>query len=227
MAQDAGYGDVGRTSTKGKKKSTSNAAAGAILGAAAGSRPSPPRNTGGGGTRRRTSSGGGGGGYGGGYGGGGGGGGLGSSRTGSIAPAAPKPPNLAAFLAGDSTYRQQQSALAKAKADYLAQQNQAKTQYMTGYASDLDTLKTNRTSSLADLENDYASRGLLQSGLYADTLATTNNDWDKRQSALDQARAAYLSGLTNDLTNFTEEQNLTLERAKQEAAARRASQYGL
>lgn len=160
-----------------------------------------------------------------------GGGSLGSSRGGQISystpPPPPKPPSLADFLKTDSTYSMQQSALEKAKADYLAQQGKTKTQYETSYTGDLSTLGENRTAALADLENDYAGRGLLQSGLYADSLATTNNDWNKRQSALEQARAAFLSGLTDDFTNFSQEQTLTLQRAQQEAAARRAAQSGI
>lgn len=159
------------------------------------------------------------------------GGSLGSSRGGQISystpPPPPKPPSLADFLKTDSTYSMQQSALEKAKADYLAQQGKTKTQYETSYTNDLNTLGENRTAALADLENDYAGRGLLQSGLYADSLATTNNDWNKRQSALEQARAAFLSGLADDFTNFSSEQTLTLQRAQQEAAARRAAQSGI
>ena len=159
------------------------------------------------------------------------GGSLGSSRSGQISystpPPPPKPPSLAEFLGSDSTYSMQQSALDKAKADYLAQQGKTKTQYETSYTNDLNTLGENRTAALADLENDYAGRGLLQSGLYADSLATTNNDWNKRQSALEQAKAAFLSGLADDFTNFSSEQALTLQRAQQEAAARRAAQLGI
>lgn len=172
------------------------------------------------------------------YGGGGGGmggGGVGSNRSGHIssfaAPAAPPPPpappNLQQFSAKDSTYQNQLSALKKALADYMAQQGQAQTQYLTGYTGDLDTLKQNRTQGLGDLENDYASRGLLQSGLYADSLSDLNTDYDKRQSALEQAKAAFLANQGSDLTNFKSEQQITQQRALQEAAARRAAQYGV
>lgn len=109
----------------------------------------------------------------------------------------------------------------------MAQQGTAKTQYLTSYAGDVDTLKGNRTNALSDLENDYASRGLLQSGLYADSLSDVNTDFDKRQSALEQAKAAFISGLSGDLTNFQSEQDLTRQKALQEAAARRAAQYNL
>lgn len=182
-------------------------------------------------SKKPASKGYGGGGYsGGGYGGGASMGGyVGSTSGGAIssAPPAPRPPSLADFLGSDSTYMQQKSALDKARADYLAQQGQSKTQYLTGYTTDKNTLGQNRQQSLADLENDFAGRGLLQSGLYADSLANTNRDFDTKASALEQAKAAFLAQLAGDLTNFTSEQGLTLTKAQQEAAARRAAQYGV
>lgn len=159
--------------------------------------------------------------------GGGGWSGVGGNSSGRIAPKAPKPPSLKDYLGTDSTYMQQSAALQKAKQDYLAQQGQSRTQYETNYAGDLDTLKTNRTQSLGDLENDYAGRGLLQSGLYADSMSDMNTDYDKRTSALEQAKAAFLAQMAGDLTNFTSEQGLTLTKAQQEAAARRAAKYGV
>lgn len=166
---------------------------------------------------------------------GGGGGGVGSNSYGHISsfsappapPPPPAPPSLEAFSAKDSTYQNQLSALKKALTDYMAQQGQSKTQYLTGYTSDADTLGQNRTEGLDNLENDYASRGLLQSGLYADSLSDLNTDFDKRQAALDQARAAFLAQQGSDLTNFKSEQQLTQQKALQEAAARRAAQYSV
>jgi hypothetical protein len=162
---------------------------------------------------------------------GGGGGGVGSNRTGGITgyaapPAPPAPPTLEAFSAKDSTYQSQLAALKKALADYQAQQGQAKTQYLTSYAGDRRTLGENRTQGLDDLGNDFASRGMLQSGLYADSLSDLNSDFDKRQAALDQARAAFLAQQGSDFTNYQSEQQIAQQKALQEAAARRAAQYG-
>ena len=159
--------------------------------------------------------------------------GVGSSRGGQIssfaptpAPKPPAPPTLEAFSAKDSTYQSQLSALKKALADYMAQQGQAKTQYLTSYGTDKKTLDQNRTQGLDDLGNDFASRGLLQSGLYADSMSDLNGDFDKRAAALEQAKTAFLANQTNDYTNFTSEQQLAQQKALQEAAARRAAQYG-
>ena len=219
-----GFGGGGRFGG-GSSSSSKPKSSGSSKSSAAPARPSG----GGGGNRGGGYSGGGGVNYG-----GGGGGGVGSNRYGNISnfaptppPAPPRPPSLEAFSAKDSTYQSQLSALKKALADYMAQQGQSKTQYLTGYTSDRDTLGKNRTQGLSDLENDYASRGLLQSGLYADSMSDLNTDFDKRQAALDQARAAFLAQQTSDLTNFKSEQQLTQQKALQEAAARRAAQYTL
>lgn len=169
------------------------------------------------------------------YGGGGGGsygGGVGSNSRGYISAIStpkppPAPPSLAAFLGHDTTYLSQQSQLRKAMADYLAQQGQARNKYQTGFLGNMDTLKKSRTEGLTNLENDFASRGMLTSGLYADSMGDLNSDFDKQQSDLEKARAEYLAQLASDLTNFKSEQTLTTEKAKQEAAARRAAQYGL
>lgn len=164
--------------------------------------------------------------------GGGSGGGVGSNSRGFISRVAtpappPPPPSLAQFLGKDSTYNSQISQLKRALAQYLAQQGAAKTQYNTGYATNTDTLKTTLRDALASQQDDFASRGLLTSGLFADAMSKTNTDFAKQQSALDQARAQYLAGLSSDLTNFKSEQEIAMEKAKQEAAARRAAQYSL
>lgn len=155
------------------------------------------------------------------------GGGLGSSRGGQISSSVspPRPPTLSDFLASDSTYNQQISALDKAKADYAAQQGLAKTNYLTGFTGDLSKLKQSRTDALSDLENDFASRGLIRSGLYADNLADVNKDFDTKQSDLNTAKAQFLAQLASDLSNFTSEQTISRTKAKSDATARRSSGF--
>lgn len=166
-------------------------------------------------------------------GGGGAGGGTGSNSSGYIgnlaAPvqSAPPPMSLDDFVAQDTAYQSQLAALSKAFTDYQSQQGQAKTGYLTNYGTDRDALERNRVNAMSELENDFASRGLLQSGLYADSRADLTGDYDRRNAALEQAKAQYIAGLTNDLSNFQSEQDLTKQRALQEAAARRAAQYGV
>ena len=161
------------------------------------------------------------------------GGGTGSNSSGYIgnlaAPVQTSPPpmSLDDFVSQDTAYQSQLAALSKAFTDYQSQQEQAKTNYLTNYGTDRDALERNRVNAMSELENDFASRGLLQSGLYADSRADLTNDYDRRNAALEQAKAQYIAGLTNDLSNFQSEQDLTKQRALQEAAARRAAQYGI
>jgi len=143
---------------------------------------------------------------------------VGSSSTGKISNKQ---------LAADSTYMDQKALLDKARRDYIAQQNFAKTGYNTKYAMDVNSYNTNRKAAVSDQENDYAARGMMQSGLYGDAMAKTANDYDQRKATLDLARSQYLGGLTNDLSNFTSQQGIVTTQAKQEAAARRAAQYGI
>lgn len=157
----------------------------------------------------------------------GGGGGVGANSSGQISAAAPKPPSLADWLSQDSAYASQIAALDKAKADYLAQQGQSKTEYLTNFTRDSDQLGRNREDALGNLENDFAARGLLQSGLYADNMAETNTDFDRKVSDLEAAKANFLAGLTGDLTNFQSEQRITRNKAKADASDRRATKYGL
>lgn len=143
---------------------------------------------------------------------------VGSSSTGAISKK---------YLSADADYMDQKALLKKARDDYIAQQNQAKTGYETKYAMDLNSYNQNRKATVSDEENDYASRGMMQSGLYADKMHKTADDWDQRKGALELARAQYIGGLNSDLVNFSEQQNITDIQAQQNAAARRAARLGI
>jgi hypothetical protein len=127
----------------------------------------------------------------------------------------------------DAPYITQQSALARALADFQKQQGTAKTQYQGQYDLNLGDLTKQRTSGIADLQNDYASRGMLQSGVYGTAYSDLENEYKNRQTALDTARTNFLANLGNEATNFAGEQRDVLERAKQEAYARRLAKYNL
>lgn len=162
---------------------------------------------------------------------------VGRSSTGRIRPTftapppAPKPPpappSIDQWLKSDSSYITQQSALSRALTDYIAQMNSQKAQYQGQYDLNLKDLGTQRETGFNDLENDYASRGLLKSGVYGQAYADLEKDFNARQAALDTARTNFLANLTTGQKNFQTEQQLTAEKAKQEAVARRAAKYNL
>lgn len=166
------------------------------------------------------------------YNGGGGGGGGAISRAAAPAPApkappAPKVPTIEEWLAGDTTYKSTQDSLSKALADYLAEKNRQTGLYNTEYDTNVANLTTSRQAATTDLENDYASRGMLTSGTYADALSQLSGDYDERQNTLTRGKSNFLADLETALADFKAEQELATTNARQNALNRRIAQFGL
>lgn len=156
---------------------------------------------------------------------------VGSTSRGTVTPTRPAPPPMSIdeWLArgNDTVYNDQQSAYKRALADYAAQYKAEQDKYGQEYEASLQKLQTDQDLGGKSLQDDYAGRGLLQSGVYAQALSDFQNQYQTRRDDLGRARTAYLNDLTTDKTNFEQEQALALARAKQEAANRRTAQLGL
>jgi hypothetical protein len=158
----------------------------------------------------------------------GGSGGVGISSSGQVSNVAPAPiPSINQFLGADAGYQSQLAAIQKALADYQAQMGTQTNQYETNYASNLNQLGQDRTLGLADQQNDYTGRGLLHSGLYGKAAGDLTTQYDTKQADLGRARSDFLANLGLDFNNFKSQQDITGQRAKQDAIARRAAQYGV
>jgi len=156
---------------------------------------------------------------------------VGSGPTGAIAPVtqppAPAPPSVDEWLAGDSTFQGQNNALSKAWADY---QNNAKLQtdqYTGQYNTNKDQLGKQKTQDFGALQDDYASRGLMTSGLWAKANTDFENDYSTKFGNLDTAKADFLSNLLAAQQGFQSDQQVQTDKARQDAINRRAAQYGL
>ena len=168
---------------------------------------------------------------------------TGQMSTTTVQPAAVAPPPMPAipteedFLGGDTTFLSQQAALKAALENYMSQMGQQKSQYGTDYAAKVDQLGFDLNDpsnpkglfkrSIGDQENDFASRGLLQSGLFGNARDELTSDFQTRANDMLRARTQFETGLDTDLTNFKSEQGLTLDRARADALARRAAQFAL
>jgi hypothetical protein len=137
-----------------------------------------------------------------------------------------KPDPMAKYLGTDTTYQSQVAALRKAMNDYLQQKQIGETQYNTDFANRTRDLAVTRQNSREDQQNDFASRGMFISGLQARADGQLLNDFSRRQGDLSTARANFLTNSTNDYRNFSEEQRLSQDRARQEALTRRAMKLG-
>lgn len=147
----------------------------------------------------------------------------GSTSSGVITPTVPKPviPKFdEAYLKGDTAYSSQKNAFNKALADYASQQKADWGNYNTEYNASLDKLGKDQAMNATALKDDYAARGLLESGVYADALNDFNADYDTQRADLARARAAYQTDQGTAQTNFKTEQQLLLDKAYQDALNR-------
>lgn len=170
---------------------------------------------GGGGSSRRRSSGGGGG---------------GGSRSATPAPrvAAPRPPappNINSYLGTDSVYQQALSGGKRSLADYLSELGRRRGEATTQYNQTRASMERDRTQQLADLEAEFASRGLIQSGLYGEEQGRFQQQFTDQLNALGQQQTGLLADLLSQEKNYRRENDLAMQQAKQEALARRAAKY--
>lgn len=175
------------------------------------------RSSGSGGSGRRYSSNGGSGGNGGGGGGFGGGGGV-ASRP-------PMPPSINAYLGTDSVYQSALSGGKRTLADYLSELGRRRGEATTQYNQTRAGMERDRTQQLADLENEFASRGLINSGLYGEEQGRFQKQFTDQLNALGQQQTGLLADLMAQQKNYQREYDLAIQQAKQEALARRAAQY--
>lgn len=154
----------------------------------------------------------------------------GSSGGSSKAPvAAPKPtvPGLNAYLGTDSAYQNAVSGGKRSLNDFLSEMNRRRGEAGTQFNQTTASMEHDRVQQLEDLRNEFASRGLIQSGLYGEQQGNFQQKFTEQRTALDQQQAALLADLLGQETNYKREQELTLEQAKQEALLRRSQKYNI
>lgn len=147
-----------------------------------------------------------------------------------IAPAAPpKPviPDTGSYLKSDSTYQKQMAAYAKSLSDFQADQGLARTDYETGYQGTYRDIGLAKKDATQNLQNDYASRGMLQSSLYNQGLGELNNQYQNQYNDLGKQHTSYLDQLAQELIKYKNEQGTQSQNAQAEALRRRQEKYNL
>lgn len=140
---------------------------------------------------------------------------------------APPPPSLNQYLGMDTTYQQQMRDFHNALAGYLSQEKLQQGKINEDYGSATKALGTQKDTDLQNIQSDYASRGLLTSGLFADANSKYNADYLQKLAELTKNEKRGLSDLLTGETSFRNQQKLESQRAREQAIARRASKYGL
>lgn len=171
-----------------------------------------------------------------------------SLSTSTAAVAAPKPPSEKEWRASDSAFIAEQSSIQAELATIMNQIANQRAKVGTEYGEtfrnlglrqvegskdwgdavwDRDNLLGAYGQSVNNQVNDFAARGLLDSGLYTQELGTLTRGFDQQRSDLARGQGSAIEDLAMQETAAQSQMNTALERARAESAMRRAAAYGL
>jgi hypothetical protein len=146
---------------------------------------------------------------------------VGNTPSGTIAASVPPPVSEQDYLAHDTAFQSQNNAYTKALQDYAAQMAAEQGKYNGEFEAQNKQLGLDRTNNVTNLRDDYASRGLINSGVFGDALGDLNTKFDTSAADLARAKQAYMDDLSTGQNNFKTTQAALLEKARQEALQRR------
>ena len=153
------------------------------------------------------------------------GGGGGGGGGGSAPKRAPKPPSLASYLGTDSGYQSAIRGGKRSLADFISELGRRRGEATTSFNQTSASMERDRVQQLDDLRQEFASRGLIQSGLYGEEQGKFQKQFTEQQGALKQQQTSLLADLLSQQKNYQRENDLAMEVARQEALQRRAAKY--
>lgn len=139
----------------------------------------------------------------------------------------PAIPSLAKFLAGDTTFNQQKSDLMKQMEQFRTSNRSQQSMTKQDFDTALKKMLDQKNTDLSSIQNDFAARGLLNSGLYTDAVGKYDTGYQSQLNDLQTGQQRSLSDLLESLSNYQTENNSTLAAAQQDAIRRRAQKYGI
>lgn len=138
-----------------------------------------------------------------------------------------RPPRLQEFLAGDDVFQSQISQLQKELENFMTSNRDQRGDVNESFQEALQRMGSERSRALEEMEADFASRGLLNSGLYTDAVGDYNKEYGTRRGDLQTDKSNSLEELIQSAGNFQTDTRGQREAARQEAIRRRAQQFGL
>lgn len=142
-------------------------------------------------------------------------------------PTAPKTPALDTYLKSDAAYQNQLRTFAQALAEFQAGQQRTTASDNTSWQGATRQLGDQKVKDLAGIMNDFASRGMLKSGLYGQGVADYTKTYQNNLNDLNTGHSNALRDLGTANVNFQKDQAIQSAQARADAAARRAAQFGL
>lgn len=172
-----------------------------------------------------------------------GGGGGATDSFAAAAPIAPPVPTTETITIPDAmadpTYQQQQTELARQMADFKAQQDLADAQYTGSYNQTTRKLGRNGDKwdptlqngqygeTVAANTNDFAGRGLYNSGEFAKSASNVDADFNSRLGEIDRARTDFRDTAALSNRNMQSQQETVRQQALASAVAGIAARYGV
>lgn len=142
-------------------------------------------------------------------------------------PAKPSVPTIDQYLGTDAAYQQALSGSKRSLTDFLSDVGRRRGEAGTQYGQTRASMERDRQQQLDDLRNEFASRGLINSGLYGQEQGDFQSKFTEQMNALDQQQAALLADLLSQESNYRRESDLANQQAKQEALLRRTQKFNL
>lgn len=139
----------------------------------------------------------------------------------------PKPPSLKEYLSSDEVYQQALRGGNRSLQDFLSELNRRRGESKTSFGQTKEQMELDRTRQLEKMKDEFASRGLIHSGLYGEEQGKFQETFQNQMTQAEQAFTSLLADIKGQETNARREQELAKELARQEAIARRASRFGL
>ena len=136
-------------------------------------------------------------------------------------------PSIGSYLGTDSVYQQAVRGGKRSLTDFISEMNRRRGEAGTQFNTTKGSMERDRVQQLDDLRNEFASRGLIQSGLYGEEQGKFQQKFTEQMGALSQQQAALLADLLSQQKNYQRENDLGLEQAKQEALLRRTQKYNI
>jgi hypothetical protein len=122
----------------------------------------------------------------------------------------------------DADYLTTDSDLKRALADFLARQTTEKSRAALDYSDANREMGEQKTKDLDDIREDFAARGILQSGVYGTRVGDYNTDYNENIATLLRRYNDQQVDFADQMKEFQREQDAAREAAKQAAIARRA-----
>ncbi len=144
-----------------------------------------------------------------------------------VAPGPIQPPGLDEFLAGDVDYQSGMSGLQRALQQYRLQNESAQGNVKSTYQTAINRMGEERTKALQSMKDDFASRGLLDSGMYAQANSDYDTSYNQQLADLGTDQQSSLQALLDELSGEESNNTSALEALRLEAIRRRAEQYGI